>query len=139
MFIPEDVLEDIFQRAGKSKGAIPVKGKLNGKPFTQTLVKYSGAWRLYLNTPMRKAAGIDVGDTANVDLDFDSKSRIISEHPKLKAAFKKNKTAKKAFDLLPPSRQKEIMRYINHLKTDASVKKNISRVLQHLTNKKSFA
>ncbi|MEI9935362.1 MAG: hypothetical protein WDM71_11065 [Ferruginibacter sp.] len=43
-------------QAGKDKGHIPVKGKLDGHAFIQTLVKYSGKWRLYLNGPMRKAS-----------------------------------------------------------------------------------
>jgi hypothetical protein len=139
VFIPEYVLEELFIRAGKSKGAIPVKGKLNGKPFIQTLVKYSGAWRLYLNTPMRKAAGIDVGDVAHVEIDFDSKPRVIHIHTKLATAFRRNKKAKQVFDSLSPSRQKEIVRYINHLKTDESIERNIKKIIQHLTGKKTFA
>ena len=58
MLLPLKVLKTLFVEAGKDKGPIPVRGTLNGKKFTQTLVKYSGKWRLYLNTPMRKAAGM---------------------------------------------------------------------------------
>ena len=66
VLLPKKVLEYIFEKAGKDKGAIQVKGTLNKNPFTQNLVKYSGKWRLYLNGPMREAAGIDVGDLANL-------------------------------------------------------------------------
>ena len=62
VLLPASVLKNLFKEAGKNKGPIPVRGTLNENPFTQTLVKYSGRWRLYLNTPMRKAAGIDEGD-----------------------------------------------------------------------------
>ena len=70
VLLPVSVLKHLFEQAGKDKGAIAVKGKLNGKSFIQNLVKYSGKWRLYLNGPMRQAAGIDVGDMANVEIDL---------------------------------------------------------------------
>lgn len=56
VFLPEKVLQQIFAQAGKDKGKIPVRIKIDGHEFPQTLIKWSGAWRLYLNTPMRKAA-----------------------------------------------------------------------------------
>src|SRR5687768_3755524 len=94
VLLPAAVLKEIFKQAGKNKGAIQVKGTLNGKPFIQNLIKYSGKWRLYLNTPMRKAAAIDVGDIAHVEIEYDPKERIESMHPKLKSALAKNKKAK---------------------------------------------
>jgi len=138
VLLPDAVLKDIFQKAGKEKGAIPVKLTIAGKVFIQNLVKYSGKWRLYLNTPMRKAAQKDVGDTIVINIDFDPQERITPVHPKLKAALSKNKEAKKAFDELSPSRQKEILRYINFLKSEESVDKNIQRAIAYLTNNGSF-
>jgi hypothetical protein len=108
------------------------------KDFIQNLVKYSGKWRLYLNGPMRKAAGKDVGDAIDIQIDFDSKPRTTPMHPKLKKAFKENLNAKKAFEKLSPSRQKEILRYINFLKSEESVDKNIQRAIAHLTSNKPF-
>jgi hypothetical protein len=64
VFLPDSVLHEIFIQAGKNKGKIPVKIKIDGHEFTQTLIKWSGSWRLYLNTPMRKAAKKDVGDVS---------------------------------------------------------------------------
>ena len=138
VLLPSTLLKYIFQKAGKDKGAIPVQLKIDGKNYIQNLVKYSGKWRLYLNTPMRKAAGKDVGDTIVIKIDFDSKPRITPMHPKLKLAFKENPTVKKAFEKLSPSRRKEILRYINFLKSEESVNKNILRAIAHLTNSKPF-
>lgn len=138
VLLPSTLLKYIFQKAGKDKGAIPVQLKIDGKNYIQNLVKYSGKWRLYLNTPMRKAAGKDVGDTIVIKIDFDSKPRITPMHPKLKLAFKENPTVKKAFEKLSPSRRKEILRYINFLKSEESVNKNIQRAIAHLTNSKPF-
>jgi hypothetical protein len=135
VLLPEAVLQFLFDHAGKDKGAIPVRGTLNGNPFKQTLVKYSGKWRLYLNTPMRKAAGIDVGDTANVKIEYDPEPRIVPMHPKLKHALAKNKKAKVAFEKLSPSRQKEILRYIGFFKSEESVTANVKKVIKNLSGK----
>lgn len=139
VLLPAEVLNTLFDQSGKDKGPIPVRGTLNGKEFTQTLVKFSGKWRLYLNTPMRQAAGIDVGDTADVKIEFDPGPRLTPMHPKLLHALSQNKKAKAAFEKLVPSRQKEITRYLNFLKTEESVVRNIEKVIRHLSGKERFA
>src|SRR5215467_3398169 len=98
VLLPSSLLKYIFQKSEKNKGAIPVKLKIGEKNFIQNLVKYSGKWRLYLNTPMRKEAGKDVGDRINMAIDFDAKPRTAPMHPKLKKAFKENPEARTAFD-----------------------------------------
>jgi hypothetical protein len=138
ILLPSTLLKDIFQKAGKDKGAIPIKIKIGKHDFIQNLVKYCGKWRLYLNTPMRKTAGKDVGDKIDLQIDFDPKPRTTPMHPKLKKAFNENPNAKKAFEKLSSSRQKEILRYINFLKSEESVDKNIQRAIAHLANSKPF-
>jgi hypothetical protein len=106
VLLPASVLKYLFQKAEKDKGAIPVQLKIGGKDFIQNLVKYSGKWRLYLNGPMRKAAAKYVGDTIDIQIDFDPKPRTTLVHSKLKKAFKENLHAKKAFEKLNPSGKK---------------------------------
>ena len=138
VLLPRSVLKELFRQSGKNKVPIPVRGTLNGNKFIQTLVKFRGKWRLYLNTPMRKAAGIDTGDIANIKIEFDPKPRSIPMHPKLKQSLKKNKRAKAAFEQLSPYRRKEIMRYIGFLKTEESLVRNVSKVIGHLQGKERF-
>ncbi|HET9137258.1 MAG TPA: YdeI/OmpD-associated family protein [Candidatus Kapabacteria bacterium] len=136
IYLPTAVLKALFTQAGKEKGPIPVKGTLNDKSFIQTLVKYQGQWRLYLNTPMRKAAGIDVGDKATVEIAFDPKPRLEPMPEKFKLALSKDKTAKAAYEKLIPSRKKEVLRYLNSMKTEASLEKNVEKFLMHLRGEK---
>jgi hypothetical protein len=138
VLLPDEVLRHVFRQAGREKGPIPVKGTINGHPFTQTLVRFRGAWRLYLNTPMRKGGKADVGDTAGFTVAFDAAQRETPFHPKLKQALKNNPAAKKQFDVLPPSRQKEIKRYINNLKTEESITRNVERAILFLLGKERF-
>jgi hypothetical protein len=135
---PAGVLKYIYKQAGKNKGPIPVCGKINGKKFTQTLVKYRGKWRLYVNMPMRRSAGIDVGDIGDIQVGYNSTERTTPMHPKLKSALEKNNRAFGEFNKLTPSRQKEILKYINSLKTKDSIDRNISKVTRFLSvSKKS--
>ncbi len=138
VYLPDKILESIFQQAGKSKGHIPVKGTVNGKPFQQTLVKYSGDWRLYINMKMLKNSPRRIGEEIEVKIAFDPSDRTITPHPKLMKTLKENKEANAVFEKLSASRRKEIIRYISHLKTEQSVDRNIERAINFLLGKGSF-
>lgn len=138
VFLPEEVLRIVLGQAKKDKGKIPVTMTIDGHLFLQTLIKYSGHWRLYLNTPMRKAAGKEVGDTALFTIAFDPNPRELSIHPKLATALKNNPEAKAIFENLPPSRRLEIVRYISFLKTEESVDRNVSKAINFLLQKERF-
>lgn len=138
VFLPEEILNYLFKKAKKEKGYIPVHLIINKQKFIQHLVKYSGEWRLYLNTPMRKAAGKDVGGIIHIKIDFDADERITPMHAKFESALNKNKEANDCFNSLPPSRQKEILRYLNNLKSDESLNKNIERAINFLKGEERF-
>ncbi|HUC83166.1 MAG TPA: hypothetical protein VMR70_19810 [Flavisolibacter sp.] len=52
VFVPDVILNALFQKAGVQKGPIPICGTINDKFYQQTLVRYQGSWRLYINTTM---------------------------------------------------------------------------------------
>jgi len=136
--VPDKILKQIFRQAGKEKGHIPIHGTVNRKPYRQTLVKYKGSWRLYINTTMLRHSPKHVGKTIEITVAFDTASRTIRPHPAWTTALTKNKEAKKVFDQLPPSRQKEIVRYISFLKTEESIIKNVKRAIDFLEGKGRF-
>ena len=138
VFIPSKILDNIFQQANKNKGAIPVRGKINEKEYQQTLVRYSGDWRLYINLKMLKKSPKRIGEIIDVEIEFDPSDRTIAPHPKFINALADNKKAKEVFEKLSPSRQKEIVRYISNLKTEKSVDKNVKRAINFLLGKERF-
>ena len=137
--VPDEVLKELLNESGKTKSPIPVRIKIGEEFFTQTVVKFQKAWRLYLNTPMRKSFPFEIGEEIKVFIAFDNEPRIISMHAELPEELMKNKKAKTTFENLSPYRQKEIVRYINHLKTNESVMRNIKKAIAHLTGNGSFA
>lgn len=138
VFVPEKTLAAVLQKAGKEKGPIPIKGVINKNPYRQTLVKYAGHWRLYINTIMLKDSPKRIGETITISIEFDPSDRKLNMHPELGKALAKNKTANENFKKLPASRQQEIIRYISNLKTAESVEKNIARAINFLSGNGSF-
>lgn len=138
VLLPPAILNKIMDQANKRKGHIPVKGTINGKPYQQTLVKYSGDWRLYINMIMLKNSPKRIGEEIDVEIKYDPSDRTIDPHPKIIKALSKNEEANSVFTKLSPSRQKEIVRYISLLKTEKSVDKNIKRMINFLLGKERY-
>lgn len=72
VFVPDDILADIFRQAKRDKSPIPVKGTVNQLPYTQTLVKFKGAWRLYINMTMLKNSPRRIGEELSMSIAFNS-------------------------------------------------------------------
>lgn len=136
--IPQEILESIFELAKKDKGPIPVCGKINQQEFRQTLVKYDGEWRFYINTTMLKNSPKRIGEVVEIEITFDQESREIAIHPKLQLALNSNVEALQVFEKLTPSLQREIIRYIANLKAEESRERNIVRAIQFLLGNERF-
>ncbi|WP_415327557.1 YdeI/OmpD-associated family protein [Chryseobacterium sp. MMS23-Vi53] len=138
VFLPEEILNEIFEKSGKNKSPIPVKGMVNNKEFKQNLMKYLGEWRLYINLTMLKDSPKRIGEMIEVSVEFDDSDRTISIHPNLEKAINENSVALQNFENLIPSRRLELVRYINNLKTEASIQRNIEKIIKHLTGETDF-
>jgi bacteriocin resistance YdeI/OmpD-like protein/uncharacterized protein DUF1905 len=132
VLVPALHLRALFAAAGRDKGPIPIRVSIAGVAFEQNLVRYKGEWRLYLNGPMRKAAGKDVGDRIALGVEFDAAPRSEPMPPLLERALHAERAARDAFDALAPSRQKEILRYLNRAKSESTLARNVDKVLRFL-------
>ena len=118
----------------RKSGFVPIVGTINSFAFTANLVPVkNGPYRLFINLPMRKGAGADVGDTIDVTLEYDESKRSVPMPKPLSLALKNNPKAEKVWALLPGSRKKEIKLYLNNLKSAESVQKNIQKLLEKWT------
>jgi hypothetical protein len=129
------------QMLGYVGGVVPVRVLLEGKPFKANLmplgVKRTKAkpgthHRLYLHGLMRKTVGKDFGDRVKVVLAADKSSRAEPMNPALAKVLKKSPKAKAAFARFSPSHQKELKRYLNHLKSPEALNRNISKIMNYL-------
>ncbi|MGE9314784.1 YdeI/OmpD-associated family protein [Niabella sp. CJ426] len=139
VLVPDLILKSIFVAAGKEKGPIPVKGTVNKEPYTQTLVRFRGEWRLYINTSMLSNSPQRIGEKIHITIAYNN---IVPPETKAPAAFEqaltKDKEAKAVYDQLAPYLRKEINRYLSGLKTQESIHKNVIRALNFLKGKERF-
>jgi hypothetical protein len=130
--VPAEIADALLKQANKKNGPVPVRGRLRARPFTQTIVKFRGVWRLYLNGDMRRRAGVESGDRVEIELAFDPKPPQTRIPARLASALRADMRARAAFDALTPSRRKEIIAYLDYLKTDEALERNVNKVLGQL-------
>lgn len=138
VFVPDAILQIIFRQAGKNKGYIPIKGTINDNPYRQTLVRYSGEWRLYINTIMLKNSPKRIGEIVTLTITFDPESRAIDMPDDFAKALAENQEANLVFEQLSASRKHEIVRYLARLKTKETLDRNITKAINFLLGKEKF-
>lgn len=139
VFVPEEILQKLFIDANRNKGNIPIKVSVNGSEFfPQTLLRYQGEWRLYINTMILKDSPKRIAEVLQVTILLNLESREIPMDPIFLLALENNLEAKKVYDSLIPSLQKEINRYINNLKSENSKLKNVDKAIQFLLGQEKF-
>lgn len=138
VFVPGDILQQIFLKAGKSAGPIPVRGSIQGMPYAQTLVRYAGEWRLYINMKMLKNSPQRVGEEITISIEYDPSDRLLPLNPVLEAALLRDKEAQATFDSLSPSRRHEINRYISGVKSEEKILENVQRAIEYLHGNAKF-
>jgi hypothetical protein len=127
-----DVPKRVSQAFAK-RGYVPIKGLLNGQPIRATLVpKGNFTHRLFLNTDMRNRAKLGVGDRAYLILEVDEQPRSIGMPEAFAVALKERPKAKAAYEGLRPSKRKEILTYLNWVKREETLKRNIDKTIRRL-------
>jgi hypothetical protein len=127
-----DVPEHVSAFFGK-RSYVPVSGTLNGVAIRATLVPVGkGRHRLYINDEMRKKANVTVGDRIRLSLSIDTEPREAPMPKEFAEALKKSEKARMVFENLSPSRQREILVYLNYLKKPESLRRNIEKVIRLL-------
>jgi hypothetical protein len=136
--VPEPILEALFDAAGRRTGPIPIWGTVNDAPYKQSLVRFQGDWRLYVNTAMLKDSPRRLGERLSLTVAHDPVGRAEPASPEFERALAEHPEAKAVFGALRPSRQREIVRYIASLKSAASTQRNVARAIAFLTGQGRF-
>jgi hypothetical protein len=133
-------------RAAKLKAGwhrpMPVTVWINGQPRSGWPINMmpvgDGSFYLYLHGDVRKASKTAVGDKVEVKVQFDAAYKNGPMHPMpswFAVPLSENKAAQKGWNALPPSRQKEILRYLAGLKSSEAQSRNVEKALHVLSGK----
>jgi hypothetical protein len=118
---------------------MPIQVQLNGKPSPAWRINLmpvgNGSFYLYLDGRLRKHAGADLGDTVTVSLSFDPDYRTGPQHdmdPVFAAALNRDAEVRARWETLTPGLQKEVLRYLANLRSDAARTRNVERAIRVL-------
>jgi hypothetical protein len=118
---------------------MPVVVRINGAPHklwrTNMMPVGKGAFNLYFHGEMRTASQTAVGDIVALELWFDEEYVDGPQHPLppwFQTALDLNGAARANWERLPPSRQKELLRYFDRLKSAEAIERNMNAVLHVL-------
>jgi hypothetical protein len=123
---------------------MPVRIQVNGKPDIPWRINMmpagDGSFFLYLHAQVRKASGTAVGDVVGVTIEFDYLYEGGPSDPMptwFRNELRRNPKARQGLERLPPSRQKEIIRYLARLKSEQAQLRNVQRALHVLAGGKA--
>lgn len=134
-----DVPKRITDEMESRKGYIKIKGKINGFGFNKNLVPVKNKpYRLFVNIPMLEGAEVKPGDTANFVIEQDFKVKKKSyPRPKKLTEILKDKKLLDDFNNLTESQKRNILKYLNDIKTEKTLERNIKKLIDQLENKET--
>jgi hypothetical protein len=123
---------------------LPVQFRVNGtpdKPWRINLMpRGDGSFYLYLHEQVRSASGTQVGDVVDIEIQFDDDYRAGPADPMpdwFSEALERDDGARRGWDALVPSRQKELLRYLARLKSPEAQERNLAQALHVLAGGKA--
>ena len=134
--VPASIVAALLRMANKKNTPVQVKCDLNGTVFDANVVRYMGNWRLYLNTPVRKSAKKDVGDTIKIKISYDPTIRMPPTPDAFRQALRDDKNAQTAWRLRPTPKRREILQALSDKKNDAELAHGIAETIELLLKKR---
>jgi hypothetical protein len=115
---------------------MPVTIQIDGKPDEPWRINMmpagDGSFFLYLHGQVRNASGSGVGDVVDITVAFDEEYRggpADPMPPMFAEALQRVPSAQTGWEGLPPSRRKEILRYLARLKSPEAQKRNVEQAV----------
>jgi hypothetical protein len=120
IYLPEKIIRQL------PPGRVRVKGTLNGVPFGLAVQHLKDGSRYFsVSAPLRKAARLRIGDTAQVKFKIVDPD-LVDIPEELEAVLSEDDLAKKAWDDLTAGYQRSLIHYVTSVKNvDSRIKRSI--------------
>ncbi len=132
-----DVPVKISNQLIREKGYIQIKGTINNFPFSKSLVPVKDSpYRLFVNYLMMKGGKTALGKTATFSIEQDHQKKE-TKYPmsKLLRSRLSETGLVEVFDNLTAARKMDILRYLDRLKTEETLIRNVEKVIAQLKRK----
>ena len=130
-----EVPEKVVAALGSSKRP-PVRATINGYTYRSTVAVMGGKFMLGISNEVRKSAGVEAGQTVDIDLELDTETREVPIPPDFAAALARDAKAKKFFDGLSYSKKLRLVIPID-IKNVETRKERIAKTVQGLREGKA--
>ena len=120
--VPEDVVASLG--AGKRP---KVSVTINGYTYRSSVATVDGRFMVGVSATVRDGAGVEGGDTVDVDIELDTAPREVTVPPDFAAALKREPEAKRFFDGLSYSKQQWHVLSIEGAKTPETRQRRIDK------------
>jgi hypothetical protein len=125
-----EVPAKVVAALGSSKRP-PVRATINGFTYRSTVAVMGGKFMLGISNDVRKSAGVEAGETVDVDLELDTEAREVPMPPDFAAALARDAKAKKFFEGLSYSKKLRLVIPID-IKNVETRKQRIAKTVEQL-------
>ncbi|MGP0224493.1 MULTISPECIES: YdeI/OmpD-associated family protein [unclassified Paenarthrobacter] len=125
--VPEDVVTGLG--AGKRP---PVVVTMNGKSYRSSIAVMGGKYMVGVSAANRELTGVSAGDTLEVDLEVDTRPRVVEVPGDLAAALDAEPDAKAFYATLNYSAQRRYVEPIGDAKSEETRARRIAKVVSDL-------
>jgi hypothetical protein len=118
-------------RAELGEARPPVRGTVNGVPLRTRLMVYGGVTYLGLRKDVLAAAGLDLGDAVDVELERDDAPREVEIPSELEAALA-DPEVRAAFDQLSFTHRREYAQWVAEAKRPETRERRVTQTVEKL-------
>jgi hypothetical protein len=122
---------------GEGAQRFPVVASVNGYSWRTSVARMRGEFLVGLNRAVRREAGVEAGDTVDVELALDTAPREVEVPEALSNALAQDSEARAAFDRLAYTHRKEYARWIDEAKRDETRERRVTQALEMLRQGKT--
>jgi len=122
---------------GEGAKRFPVVATVNGYTWRTTVTRMRGEFLLGLSRAVRQEAGVEAGDTVDVNVALDTAPREVEVPAALAKALSEDSEARATFDQLAYTHRKEYARWIDEAKRDETRQRRLAKALEMLRQGKT--
>lgn len=120
------------ETVGEGAKRFPVKATVNGYTWRTSVARMGGEFLLGLNREVRQGAGVEAGDTVEVEIELDQAPREVEVPGALAAALTGDPVARQAFEGLSFTHRKEYARWVAEAKREETRERRVAEALERL-------
>ena len=111
---------------------VPVKVSINGADYRSTIFRMGGKYLLAIPKRFRNAAGVKGGEMITVELERDEELRVIIPPEDFARALEANSRAKRAWEKLSYTHQREYVMAIEDAKKAETRARRIAKTIEQI-------